>query len=170
MDYFEKSKEMKIIDGSECYDRGAITSECFSRIQCINALHTLNPDLKIHNAPQMYVYDIYFRSGDTMVGVETKDRNYYDSLPDIRVSYKKWNDIFNKPLTDHQQIWFCSTLKDGIAYIWDIHNAPYTIKKWTHNKYSKMTNTANYSVCEDVVVLNKKDAKYRIIYDRSKCE
>lgn len=160
--------EMGIIKNSEEITTDMLPfleSEILSRQQAVKAMLTLNNSLVIHQAPLTCKYDIWCQSGDTMVAVETKDRNqlstdYNDSAVDY-TKYESLRGIENKP---GRLILFVSTYSDGKAYVYDVNDCSENLGEWTATRYTVRPECGKIKKkCQH---FNKSEAKYVIKYDR----
>lgn len=169
MDLIEEAIKLKIIKSPQeatGTQYKMVTAETISRLNCTKGILTLNNSLVVHQTPQTETrYDIWFVSGTTTVAIETKDRDFnsnkfetwalskskYDALRSIDVSM------------GGRAVWFSSTFQDGVMMIWDVNEAPCTIKPWNHNQYKEKPGNR---ITEDAVHFSPSDAKFIIKYDR----
>ena len=168
MDYIKKALELRIIKSPEeaiGYQARMLSAETAGRLECIAALTTINASLVIKQAPLTEPrYDMWTTSGDTVVAIETKDRNISsDRYQKIGVSQKKWDMLLNIEKAPNRMILFCETFTDGKAMFWDVNNTPYTIKQWVHSRYEEKPGN---TITEGMIELDPKDAKYVVRYDR----
>ncbi len=142
-----------------------LEGEILSRQQAVKAMLTLNNSLVMHQTPLTCKYDLWCQSGDTVVAIETKDRNqlstdYSDSAVDY-TKYDSLREIENKP---GRLILFISTYSDGKAYVYDVNTCSENQGEWLASKYTVHPEAGKIrKKCQH---FNKSEAKYVIKYDR----
>lgn len=169
MDLIEEAIKLKIIKtpqeamGSQYK---MVTSETVSRLNCVAGILTLNGDLKIKQTPQTERrYDMWTVSGTTTVAIETKDRKCNsDAYEDFGLSKTKYDMLRAIDVkVGGRAVWYANTFQDGKLMIWDVNEAPCTIRPWSHQQYTEKT---GYTITEDAVYFKPSDAKYIVKYDR----
>ena len=169
MNLIEEAIRLKIIKTPEeatGSQYNMVTAETVSRLNCLQAILTLNNTLDVHQTKQTEKrYDMWFASGTTTVAVETKDRKCRsDSFEDCALSKRKYDMLRGIDVTvGGREIWYANTFQDGKAMFWDVNKSPCTIRPWSHNKY---TEKSGRTITEDAVYFKPSDAKYIVKYDR----
>ena len=169
MDLIEEAIKYKIIKTREeatGTQYNMVTSETVSRLNCLAGILTMNSSLNVRQTPQTERrYDMWTVSGDTTVAIETKDRKCRsDSFEDFGLSKSKYDMLRAIDVTcGGRAVWYANTFQDGKLMIWDVNEAPCTIRPWSHNKY---TEKSGRTITEDAVYFKPSDAKYIVKYDR----
>lgn len=138
-----------------------VKRESKSRYYTEQVLWSINPTLEFYQMPLYNEFDVKFESGDTLVKMESKVREYESGkYDDLRISGQKCD------FDNCDDWWVMAYFNDDKKwYIWDLskYKPRFVEKGWKHWKYTAH-HPNNYIVVEDCWVFdfNKADRSGKI--------